>query len=69
VLGTVRYNPDQRDAIARVAAVVEPIAAMRFYRAMARQQRIAQHPLNARLFIEHLLFEYSDLVQPQGLAA
>jgi DNA polymerase-3 subunit delta' len=69
VLGKIRYNPDQREAIARIAAVVDPLAAMRFYRAMARQQRIAQHPLNARLFIEHLLFAYSDLVQPQGLAA
>jgi DNA polymerase-3 subunit delta' len=69
VLGTVRYNPDQREAIARVASVVEPLAAMRFYREMVRQQRIAQHPLNARLFIEYLLLEYRDLVQPQGLAA
>jgi DNA polymerase-3 subunit delta' len=69
VLGTVRYNPDQRDAIARVASAVEPLAAMRFYRDMVKQQRIAQHPLNARLFIEHLLLAYRDLVQPQGLAA
>ena len=64
-LGDVRYNPDERDAIARVAARVDPLEALRLYRRMTDCQRIAQHPLNPKLFIEHLLLAYRNLVQPQ----
>ena len=63
-LGQVRYNPDEREAIARIAERVDPLAALRLYRRMTEYQAIAQHPLNARLFIEHLLLAYRDLVQP-----
>ena len=63
-IGSVRYNPDERDAIARIAERVDPLAALRLYRRMTEHQRIAQHPLNARLFIESLLLSYRDLVQP-----
>jgi DNA polymerase-3 subunit delta' len=69
VLGAPRYNPDQREAIARLASQVDPLAALRFYREMVKHQRIAQHPLNARLFIEHLLLAYRDLVQSHAVAA
>ena len=68
-LRIVRYNPDHADAIARIAPAVEPLAALRFYREMAGHQRVAQHPLNARLFIEQLLFAYLDLVRPLRIAA
>jgi DNA polymerase-3 subunit delta' len=68
-LGVVRYNPDEREAIARIAERVEPLAALRLYRRMTDYQGIAQHPLNARLFIEHLLLAYRELVQPQSVAA
>ena len=68
-LGAVRYNPDQHDAIARIAARIDPLAALRFHREMGAHQRIAQHPLNPRLFIEQLLFAYRDLVEPQHAAA
>lgn len=64
-LGRVRYNPDEREAIARVADRVDPLEALRLYRRMTEYQRIAQHPLNAKLFIEHLLLAYRNLVQPQ----
>jgi hypothetical protein len=32
---------------------------------MTDYQRIAQHPINPKLFIEHLLLAYRNLVQPQ----
>jgi DNA polymerase-3 subunit delta' len=68
-LGRVRYNPDQQDAIACAAAAAQPLAALRFHREMVKLQRVAHHPLNARLFIEHVLLAYRDLVQPPAAAA
>jgi DNA polymerase-3 subunit delta' len=68
-LGRVRYNPDCVDAIGVAAQRANPLAALRFHREMVRLQRIAQHPLNPRLFIEHLLLAYRDLMQPAAVAA
>lgn len=68
-LGRVRYNPDYADAIGVAARQADPLAALRFHREMVKLQPIAQHPLNARLFIEHLLLAYRDLMQPQTRAA
>ena len=65
----MRYNPDQQEAIARAAAAAQPLAALRFHREMVKLQRVAHHPLNARLFIEHVLLAYRDLVQPRRCAA
>src|SRR5215213_1849838 len=62
-LGRVRYNPDQHEAIARGAAAAEPLAALRFHRDMVKLQPDVNHPLNARLFIEHVLLAYRDLVE------
>lgn len=67
--GAVRYNPDHRDAIARLAPRVDEIAAARFHREMVRLQRIVNHPLNARLFLGQLLLSYRDLIRTQKLAA
>ena len=68
-LGRVRYNPDFAEAIARAAAKASPVAVLRFHREMVKLQRFAQHPLNARLFIEHVLLAYRDVVEPRELAA
>lgn len=68
-VGRVRYNPDHRETIARIAARIDRIAASRFHREMVRLQRIAHHPLNARLFIENTLLSYRELVQPWAAAA
>jgi DNA polymerase-3 subunit delta' len=68
-LGRVRYNPDFAEAIARAAAKASPLAVLRFHREMVKLQRFAQHPLNARLFVEHVLLAYRDVVEPQALAA
>ncbi|HYC45357.1 MAG TPA: DNA polymerase III subunit delta' [Burkholderiales bacterium] len=58
--GRVRYNPDHVDAIARAATESDRLAVLRFHREMVQLQRDAQHPLNARLFIEQVLLAYRD---------
>jgi DNA polymerase III subunit delta' len=68
-VGLVRYNPDHQTTIARIASEVSALATLRFQREMTRTQRIANHPLNPRLFLEQLLLAYRDLVQPQTEAA
>jgi len=68
-LGRVRYNPDYAEAIARAAGAADALAALRFHREMVTLQRLANHPLNARLFIEQVLLAYRDLVQPQAALA
>lgn len=62
-VGRVRYNPDHSEAIARSAARMDTLAVSRFHREMVRLQRIAHHPLNAKLFIEDLLLSYRELTQ------
>jgi len=68
-LGTIRYNPDHQAAIAAAAARVDALSALRFHREMVRLQRIVNHPLNPRLFIEQMLISYAGLLQPQRSAA
>ena len=68
-LGTIRYNPDRQAALAAAAARMDGLAVLRFHREMVRSQRIVNHPLNPRLFIEQLLLSYADLLQPQRVAA
>lgn len=63
-LGELRYNPDHQAALAITAAQVDALAAMRFHRDVVRLQRIVNHPLNARLFIERLLIECAELTHP-----
>ena len=66
VTGRVRYNPDYADAIAGTAGRLDFLEAVRFQRQMVRLQRIVSHPLNARLFLEHLLLEYGALLRNAG---
>lgn len=68
-IGSIRYNPDQREAIGRAAAKADPLQALRFHRDMVNLQRSAHHPLNARLFVEQVLLAYRELLQPEGLHA
>ena len=68
-LGGVRYNPDYAEAIARAANAAEPLAVLRFHREMVKLQRNAQHPLNARLFVEDVVLAYRDIFEPKPVAA
>lgn len=61
--GTVRYNPDFEQPIAAAARRIGRVDAVRFGRRMMRLQRIVNHPLNARLFLEDVLIEYAALLR------
>jgi DNA polymerase III subunit delta' len=62
-VGGVRYNPDYAEIAARLAPRLDAIELTRFHRDMIGLQRVAQHPLNPRLFIEDALLGYRDLVR------
>jgi len=62
-MGSARYNPDFADAVARAASRAGPLETLRFHRQMLGWQRFVNHPLNPRLFLEHLLLCYADLVR------
>jgi len=69
VTGKVRFNPDHSAAIAATAGRLDLVETLRFQRHMVGLQRIAAHPLNARLFIEQLLLDYAGLLRGQRAAA
>lgn len=61
--GPVRFNPDYRQALARVAATLRATELARYHRRLLAEQRVVSHPLNARLYIEHLLLGYAALLR------
>ncbi len=67
--GRVRYNPDYATALLQVAGRLRAIDIARFHRVLVRQQRSVHHPLNARLYIEQLLFSYTALLRGEDLTA
>lgn len=60
--GRLRYNPDFADRLAALGHDLDRLALTRYLRSLARAQRVAQHPLNSRLFVEDLLLSYGELV-------
>jgi DNA polymerase III subunit delta' len=69
VTGKVRFNPDHSAAIATTAGRLDLVETLRFQRHMVGLQRIATHPLNARLFLEQLLLDYAGLLRGERAAA
>ena len=69
MLGRIRYNPDLSRELAMIAKRVEPLSAMRLHRKLVREQRNIHHPLNARLYMESVLFAYAAMVNPSRRAA
>jgi DNA polymerase-3 subunit delta' len=67
--GSVRYNPDYAKPLHQLASRLRAIDIARFHRTLIRQQRSVHHPLNARLYIEQLLFSYSALLRGEDLTA
>lgn len=65
-LGRVRYNPDYATQITALSARVEPLSALRLHRETVRLQRVINHPLNPRLFLEQLLLDYAGLLETGG---
>jgi DNA polymerase III subunit delta' len=56
--GEARFNPDRREALARLGARVARVSLFRYYRTLLRQRELLGHPLQPRLVAEALLFEY-----------
>jgi len=66
--GSVRYNPDFEKVLIQLAAGLSAVDVARCHRALVRQQRSVNHPLNPRLFIEYLLLSYAALLQGEPVA-
>jgi DNA polymerase-3 subunit delta' len=62
-VGRAHYNPDFADAVARAASRAGPLETLRFHRQMLGWQRVVNHPLNPRLFLEHLMLSYANLLR------
>lgn len=69
MLGQIRYNPDLGRELARIARQVEPLPVLRLHRRLVREQRLVDHPLNGRMYLESLLLAYAALVNPQTMPA
>jgi DNA polymerase-3 subunit delta' len=65
--GRVRYNPDYAGALGALAAPLRAVDIARLHATFVRQQRSVHHPLNARLYIEQLLFSYTALLRGEDL--
>lgn len=63
----VRYNPDFEKPLSALAGRLRAVNIARLHRTLVRQQRSVHHPLNARLFIEQLLFSYTALLRGEDL--
>lgn len=61
-LGRVRYNPDYAAQLTALSTGIEPLSVLRFHRETVRLQRVINHPLNPRLFLERLLLDYAGLL-------
>lgn len=69
MLGSIRYNPDMAAELDALARRADPVAMLRLHRKLVREQRHIHHPLNARLYIESILFAYAAVVNPARKAA
>ena len=65
-VGRVRYNPDFAEQIGRAARRADLLDTLRLHRQMLGWQRVVNHPLNPRLFLEELLLSYGALVNAPG---
>lgn len=59
--GSVRYFPEQTDALIKLSLGVSTTALMRFQKELLEARRAAFHPLNPKLLLESLLLSYRQL--------
>ena len=59
----IRYYPSQTDTIARLAASLDVMRCMAYSRTLVAENRVVDHPLNGRLFVENLLLGYCRAMQ------
>ncbi len=57
--GKIRYHSDQLAAIEAIASSLDPRALATFLKTLTKMHPLASHPLNARLFLEEMLFSYT----------
>ena len=66
-VGRVRYNPDHQGALNQLAGRLHAVDIARYHRTLLTLQRSVHHPLNARLYVEQLLFSYAALLRGEDL--
>ncbi|HLP99249.1 MAG TPA: DNA polymerase III subunit delta' [Sideroxyarcus sp.] len=59
--GSVRYFPEQSEALVKLAGGISSSALMRFQKELQEARRAAFHPLNPKLQLESLLLSYRQL--------
>jgi DNA polymerase-3 subunit delta' len=59
----IRYHPNESVRLAALAPRLQPERLMAYHKDLIAQRRVAEHPLNKRLFVESLLLGYSDATQ------
>ena len=60
--GKLRYHPGEEAAIRKLVESIAPLNLARLQSYLQSAKREAQHTLNARLFLESLLFSYRQLI-------
>lgn len=66
--GRVRYNVDLKPEIEECARRIDSIAVGRLHRKLVSTQRIANHPLNARLFLEQMFIDFSAALEGRNVS-
>ncbi|NNM81627.1 MAG: DNA polymerase III subunit delta' [Burkholderiales bacterium] len=59
--GNVRYFPSLSDKIREIAGKTDRIGLAQYLGSLAQSQRISNHPVNSRLFLEEVLLNYKLL--------
>ena len=67
--GRARYHVGQVAALKALAARCDEQELTRFFRRLTGFARLAEHPLNARLFVEDMLLQYAALLRGERWAA
>jgi len=57
--GKIRYHSDQLAAIEAIASSLDPRALVTYLKTLTKMHPLANHTLNARLFLEEMLFSYT----------
>jgi DNA polymerase-3 subunit delta' len=66
--GPVRFFPDREGVLRDLAGRLTVDAALGCYNEITQSRRVAQHPLNARLFLEDMLLRYARSLQATASA-
>ena len=64
--GDVRYHPQHVKVLQQVARNAPIDGLFAFQNKLLRMRRVAEHPLNPRLFVEDLLIDYARLAAPRS---